>query len=144
MHAIVSGVHLLQLAYHASSRLHSLVNKAPCIQLNLQQQEMHIHLRDLRPSGLSRLLSERSMPEAARLSPRVRAPSDCSRLATADANRFSPPRLVTTSLYMGQLVCTKMHTCQLRHWTEALLKSVFKHGTGPAAKIAGMRFQHMT
>lgn len=36
------------------------------------------HLRDLRPSGLSKLDSDRSMPEAARRSPRVSAPSDCS------------------------------------------------------------------
>lgn len=56
------------------------------------------HLRELRPRGLSKLLSERSIPDAARLSPRVRAPRDCSRRATAAAKRFSPPRLVATSL----------------------------------------------
>ncbi len=60
--------------------------------------QSYILLRDLRPSGLSKLLSERSMPEAALRSPRVSAPRDCSRLATAAANRFSPPRLVATSL----------------------------------------------
>ena len=64
------------------------------------------HLSDLRPRGLSKLLSDRSMPEAARLSPRVRAPSDCSRRATAAAKRFSPPKLVATSLYMGPVTCS--------------------------------------
>ena len=60
--------------------------------------QSYILLRDLRPSGLSKLLSERSMPEAALRSPRVSAPKDCSRRATAAANLFSPPRLVATSL----------------------------------------------
>lgn len=60
-------------------------------------------LRDLRPSGLSKLLSDRSTPDAARRSPRVKAPRDCSRRATAAAKRCSPPRLVIASLYTGAL-----------------------------------------
>ena len=61
------------------------------------------HLRDFLPKGLSKLLSERSTPEAARLSPRVSAPRDCRRRATAAAKRCSPPMLVIASLYMGAL-----------------------------------------
>lgn len=64
-----------------------------------------LYLSDLRPSGLSKLLSDKSIPEAARLSPLVRAPRDCNRLATAAAKRFSPPRLVATSLYIGPVTC---------------------------------------
>ena len=63
------------------------------------------YFSDFRPRGLSRLLSERSMPEAARLSPRVRAPKLCRRRATAAANRLSPPKLLSTSLKIGALVC---------------------------------------
>ena len=37
------------------------------------------YLRDLRPRGLSKLASDRSMPEAALRSPRVSAPSDCAK-----------------------------------------------------------------
>ncbi len=59
--------------------------------------------RDFLPRGLSKLLSERSTPEAARLSPRVSAPRDCRRRATAAAKRCSPPMLVIASLYMGAL-----------------------------------------
>ena len=55
----------------------------------------------LRPRGESKLASERSSPEAARRSPRVRAPSDCRRRATAEAKRASPPTVVTHSLYSG-------------------------------------------
>ena len=65
------------------------------------QMELWRHLSDFLPRGLSKLLSERSTPEAARLSPRVSAPRDCSRRATAAAKRCSPPRLVMASLYMG-------------------------------------------
>jgi hypothetical protein len=88
-----------------------------------------------RPCGVSRLESDRSTPLAARRSPRVSAPSDCSgrhserhseregerdtvgekvreggtptcsRRATADAKRFSPPRSVVSSLYLRVPVC---------------------------------------
>ena len=72
-------------------------------------QAMHTrtlaHLKDFLPRGLSRLDSDRSTPAAARLSPLVRAPRLCRRRATAAANLFSPPRLVTISLYRGPLTC---------------------------------------
>ena len=41
---------------------------------------------------------------AARRSPRIRAPRDCRRLATADAKRRSPPIDVMSSLNSGALV----------------------------------------
>lgn len=62
------------------------------------RKALKAHLRDFRPRGLSKLLSDRSMPEAALRSPLVRAPKDCRRRATAAAKRFSPPRLVATNL----------------------------------------------
>ena len=68
-------------------------------------------LRDLRPSGLSKLLSDRSTPDAARRSPRVRAPRDCSRRATAAAKRCSPPTLVIASLYTGALTWQQDSHC---------------------------------
>ena len=57
-----------------------------------------------RPSGESRFPSLRSIPVAARRSPRVSAPSDCNRRATAAAKRRSPPRLVLHITYSGPLV----------------------------------------
>ncbi len=50
-------------------------------------------------------------PEAARLSPRVRAPKDCSLRATAAAKRFSPPMAVLISLrrHRAQGKFTKSH-----------------------------------
>ena len=72
-------------------------------QVDILVQLSRACLRDLRPSGLSKLLSDRSTPDAARRSPRVRAPRDCSRRATAAAKRCSPPRLVIASLYTGAL-----------------------------------------
>lgn len=55
----------------------------------------------LRPNGVSTFCSDRSIPLAARRSPRVSAPSDCSLRATAAAKRLSPPTSVVTSLYIG-------------------------------------------
>ena len=51
----------------------------------------HILRSDLRPRGESKLSSDMSSPLAARLSPRVSAPRDCRRRATAAAKRRSPP-----------------------------------------------------
>lgn len=51
----------------------------------------YIRFRAWRPKGESKLLLDRSTPEAARRSPLVKAPKLSRRLATAAAKRRSPP-----------------------------------------------------
>lgn len=75
---------------------------------------LHIHPSMLQANGRpthSQAASERSelstTPDAARLSPRVRAPRLCSRRATAAENRFSPPTLVLMSLRWGACMPTR-------------------------------------
>mmetsp|Transcript_21340 Transcript_21340/g.62938 ORF Transcript_21340/g.62938 Transcript_21340/m.62938 type:complete len:256 (-) Transcript_21340:1011-1778(-) len=62
---------------------------------------------------------ERSDASAARRSPLVMAPSCCSRLATVDAKRRSPPQAVMNSWYSGPWIwlerCVRPH-CWM-HWS---------------------------
>mmetsp|Transcript_79161 Transcript_79161/g.191468 ORF Transcript_79161/g.191468 Transcript_79161/m.191468 type:complete len:316 (+) Transcript_79161:1317-2264(+) len=66
-----------------------------------------------RPHRVSTSNSDRSEASAARRSPRVSAPRACSRLATVDANRRSPPHAVIMRTYCGPWIwlerCVRPH-----------------------------------
>lgn len=69
------------------------------------------------PHLVSTLKLERaSAALAACRSPCVRAPSCCSRLATALAKRCSPQMLDDRMMYLGGCFCSRHHKSEVRGW----------------------------